>query len=267
MEYVKRKCMSKYEKAKHRKRKVILSQILAIFFLGIIIAILTYHLYQWHLSNQNKAIYERANETEKIMPSEEKTANMKKIEKLRKENSEVVGWIQINGTTINYPILQTNNNKYYLTHNYQKKESKYGSIFLKTECNLKNNNSNLIIYGHHMEDKQMFYPLVNYIDKKYYEEHKTIQIATLEEECTYTIMSVFKSRVFYQDEKDVFRYYNYTDLKDKNKYNEFIQNCKKIELYDTGIVAKYGDRIITLITCEYSQKNGRIVVVAKKEMK
>lgn len=256
--------MSKYDKAKHSKEKIFYVQILALIFLGVIITIIIYYIYEWYLSNQNRAIYEKVNETEPIMQVEEKTTNIKKLEQLKKENSDIVLWIQINGTTINYPVLQTNNNEYYVTHNYKREKSKYGSIFLKAECDLLNKYSNLIIYGHHMEDKQMFYPLIKYINKDYYEEHKTIQITTLEEESTYTIMSVFKSRVFYEYEKDSFKYYNYTNLEDEKKYNEFIRKCKEIELYDTGVTAEYGDRLLTLITCEYSQKNGRLVVVAKK---
>lgn len=255
--------MSKYDKAKHSKEKIFYVQILAIVFLGVIIISIIYYIYEWYLSNQNRAIYEKVNKTEQIIQAEE-TTNIKKLEQLKKENSDIVSWIQINDTTINYPILQTNNNEYYVTHNYLKEKSRYGSIFLKAECDLLDKNSNLIVYGHHMKDKQMFYPLIKYINKDYYEKHKTIQITTLEEECTYTIMSVFKSRVFYEDEKDVFKYYNYTDLKDEKKYEEFIKKCKEIEIYDTGVTAKYGDRLLTLITCDYSQKNGRLVVVARR---
>ena len=111
----------------------------------------------------------------------------------------------------------------------------------------------------------MFNQLLNYADKDYYEAHKTIRIATEQEENEYQIVSVFKSRVFYQDEEDVFRYYNYTEFKNANEFNTFIKNCKEIELYGTGVSPIYGEQLITLITCEYSQENGRFVVVAKKE--
>ena len=70
--------------------------------------------------------------------------------------------------------------------------------------------------------------------------------------------------MFYQDEKNVFRFYRYYDFENENKYNEYISNCKKIQLYDIGKTANYGEQLITLVTCEYSQENGRMVVVAKK---
>lgn len=77
-------------------------------------------------------------------------------------------------------------------------------------------------------------------------------------------MYVFKSRVYYQDENDVFRYYYFINAKNEEEYKYFIDECKKISLYDTGIEAQYGEQLLTLSTCEYSQKNGRFVIVAKK---
>lgn len=257
--------MSKYDKAKHSKEKRTSPQILSKLFLIIIIIALDYYFYEWYLSSKNKAIYEQINLGEQQSWTEGKSENMQKLEKIKNKNKEVIGWIQIKDTTINYPLLQTMNNEYYLTHNYQNEKSKYGSIFLKAECDLLDNNSNLIIYGHNTDDKQMFYPLLHYTDKSYYENHKTIQITTEQNENNYSIIAVFRSRVFYEDEKNVFKYYNYTNFKDEKEYNEFIQNCKDIQFYDTGVSAQYGEQLITLVTCEYSQKNGRLVVVAKKE--
>ena len=187
------------------------------------------------------------------------------INNLKQENEDIIGWIQIDNTLIDYPVLQATDNNYYLTRNYKKEKSKYGSIFAKSECDIKNNNSNVIIYGHNMKDEQMFNTLLKYENKNFYDEHKEIKIATESEESKYSIISVFKSRVFYQDEKDVFRYYNYTKFDNEEEYNTFIKKCKEIQLYDTGVSAQYGEQLVTLITCEYSQVNGRMIVVAKKE--
>lgn len=258
--------MRKYDKGKHSKKKVVSIQILKSLFLIIILVVLAYCLYDWHLSNQNKSIYDKIEQKVQEEAETGKTKNRQKVEMLKKENSDVIGWIQISDTNINYPLLQTQNNDYYLTHNYQKEKSQYGSIFLKAECNLLDNNSNLMIYGHNMQDRQMFYSLLNYCDKNYYEKHKNIQIATLEEESNYSIVTVFKSRVFYEDEKDAFKYYNYTNFRDEKEYQEFIDKSKEIQLYDTEVSAEYGQQLITLITCEYSQSNGRLIVVAKKEI-
>ncbi len=230
-------------------------KILVIVFILTIIILSGYLIYEKVNWKVNKDIYENINGT----------TNIDKVIALQQENTDVKGWIQIDDTIINYPILQTTNNEYYLNHNYKRKNSKYGSIFLKDKCDLLNNNSNLIIYGHNMKDEQMFNTLLKYENKNFYDNHKTIKIATNNEESEYSIIAVFKSRVFYQDEKNVFRYYNYINFDDEQTYDEYIINCKKIQLYDTGISAKYGEQLITLITCEYSQDNGRMVVVAKKE--
>ena len=187
-----------------------------------------------------------------------------KVIDLQKENTDVKGWIKINDTNINYPLLQGTDNDYYLNRNYQKEYSSYGSIFIDKDANLDDINSNVIIYGHSMNDKEMFQNLLNYANKEYYDSHKIIEIYTNNEARKYEIVTVFKSRVFYQDEQNVFRYYYCHDLSSEEKYNDYVNNCKNLELYDTGIDAHFGEQLITLITCEYSEDNGRMVVVAKR---
>lgn len=238
--------------------------LLIIFIIGI-----TYITQYYKTSNKNKQIY---NDIATISTDTETTTNgvPKNVQKaitLKQENQDVVGWIQIDNTIINYPMLQSTTDKdkdYYLTHNYKHEKSKYGSIYLYKDSNILDTYSNVIIYGHNMKDEQMFNTLLKYENQDFYNEHKTIKIATEQAENEYEIVSVFKSRIFYQDEKDVFRYYNYTNFERPETYNTYINSCKKIQLYDTGVSAEYGEQLITLITCEYSQENGRMVVVAKK---
>lgn len=246
---------------RHSKKANTICQISLVIFFIISIVCIGILLCTPKDSKSNKLIYEEI----KVDDIPGISENVSKIRKIKNINTDVVGWIKIDNTIIDYPILQTTDNEYYLTHNYKKEKTKYGSIYLKSTCNMKESNSNLIIYGHNMKDEQMFNTLLKYENRNFYNEHKTIKIATEQEENNYSIVSVFKSRVFYQDEKDVFRYYNYTNFDNGQSYNEFINNCKKIQLYDTEVSAKYGEQLITLITCEYSQENGRMVVVAKKE--
>ena len=235
--------------------------LLIIFLVGI-----TYITQYYKLSNNNKQIYNDIAITNTETTTNEVAENVQKVTNLKQENQDVVGWIQIDNTIINYPMLQSTDKEkdYYLTHNYKHEKSKYGSIYLYKDSNITDVNSNVIVYGHNMKDEQMFNTLLKYVNKDFYNEHKTIKIATEQTENEYEIVSVFKSRVFYQDEENVFRYYNYTDFKDAKTYNEYVQNCKKLQLYDTGVTATYGEQLITLITCEYSQDNGRMIVVAKK---
>ena len=257
----------KKEKSAKKNKKI---KIILVIFLSIcLICAISYLVIYFYNSNKNKGLY---NDLQKDIIEDKTTEEISqvnngfvdKVKELQQENADVKGWVRIENTNINYPILQTDNNDYYLTHNYKKEYSSYGSIFINSNCDIKNQNSNVIIYGHDMKDNQMFKDLLKYQDKTFYEQHPIVKIATEETETDYEIIYVFKSRVFYQDEKNVFRFYQYYNLENESKYNEYINNCKKIQLYDTGKTATYGEQLITLITCEYSQENGRMVVVAKK---
>ena len=110
----------------------------------------------------------------------------------------------------------------------------------------------------------MFDELIKYESFQFYKEHNQIRFTTDTTDDSYKIISVFKSRVYYQDENNVFRYYNYVDIKNQIDYTKFVEKCKKISLYETDTTAQYGEQLMTLSTCDYSQKNGRFVVVAKK---
>lgn len=256
----------KTKKHKERNKKNLI--ILSIIFMILIVSCTGYIIYDKISQNRNQAMYDEIDTNIEVPQDIENnkiiTENMKKVISLKRQNEDVKGWIQIDDTMINYPILQTTDNDYYLNYTYKKEKSKYGSIYAKNECDILDNNSNVIIYGHNMRNGQMFNALLDYTDESFYKEHKTIKIATENEQSNYSIVAVFKSRIFYQNEENVFRYYNYTKFNNEESYNDFLENCRKIQLYDTGVSAEYGEQLITLITCEYSQKNGRIVIVAKK---
>lgn len=197
-----------------------------------------------------------------IEKSEGKSSNKYNLENIAKINSDVVGWIKIENTNIDYPVMQ--NGDYYLHRNIYKNYSSHGTPYLAEYCNIQYSD-NLIIYGHHMNDNSMFAQLDNYKKHSFYEDHKYIKFysyyngKTIEK--TYEVAIAFKT-VVYSDKG--FKYYNYTNFSDVQELNDFIENCRKLEFYNTGIDINYGDKLITLSTCEYSQKNGRIVVVAKQ---
>lgn len=191
----------------------------------------------------------------------EKTERMSKLEILQKQNSDIIGWIEIKGTKINYPVVQGKNNSYYLNHNYKKKYSANGAVFLDKDYTWDLPSSNLLIYGHHTTFKDLF----KYQNKKFYNEHPTIRFTTTQEDVDYEIIAVFKSKVYYSSEKNVFRYYYFINAQNEEEYNEFIANAKKASLYDTGKTATYGEQLITLSTCSYHTKDGRFVLVARKK--
>jgi len=248
---------------KRKKTKIIIFMVICFaIFLGCI----SYMLYDSYNKNKDKnSIAEIEKEYfEENKEKESKLELVQKVQELKKENDEVIGWIKIGDSKIDFPLLQNADNEYYLTHDYKKQNNRYGSIFLKSECDINDVNSNLLIYGHNMGDEERFNCLLNYKDKEYYKTHKTIKLATESEEREYEVISTFKSRIFYQDEKNVFRFYQSFKFANENEYNTYLDNAKKIQFYDTGVVANYGEQLLTLVTCEYSQENGRMVVIAKK---
>ena len=187
-----------------------------------------------------------------------------KVKKLQKENKDIIGWLEISGTNISYPVLQGDDNNYYLKHNYKHEYISTGSIFVDKNYDFNKPSDNLLIYGHRNKVGLMFDELIKYKDESFYKEHKTIRFTTVTNDNQYEILSAFYSRVYYTDETNVFRYYQFVNAESQEDYNDFVNNAKKASLYDTGLTANYGEQLMTLSTCDYSQKNGRFAVVAKK---
>ena len=252
------------KKEKHSKKTNRLTKIILIFFIIIFvcgIGYLAYYLYD--RNNNNEEILNNI-EIDENKITETKTERMLQLEKLQKENEEIIGWLEIEGTNINYPVLQAYDNDYYLTHNYKKEKASTGSIFLDKDFDLINGSSNYLIYGHRNKRGLMFEDLMKYAKKDFYKEHTKIKFTTNKDDGVYEILSVFYSRVYYKSEQNVFRYYYFVNANNEQEYNDFVNNAKKVSLYDTGVTAEYGDQLLTLSTCEYSQEDGRFVVVCKK---
>lgn len=180
------------------------------------------------------------------------------------QNNDMVGWIKIEDTKINYPVMQSKDNpNFYLKHGFDKAYTDYGCPYIQENCDVDIPSDNLIIYGHNMKDSSMLSGLMKYTDKSFWESHKTISFDTLTEKCDYEIIAAFKT-VVYTDSPESFKYYQFVNADTADEFNAYITKCKELALYDTGVTAEYGDKLITLSTCEYSRNNGRMVVVAKK---
>ena len=195
-------------------------------------------------------------------PAEEREV-LEEYKKLYNKNKKLIGWLKIDDTNIDYPVMQTVDNTYYLDHNSNQEYDKNGSIFMDKDCDVLKPSTNFIIYGHHMASGRMFGRLGKYQDKEYYEEHKYIQFDTIYEKGLYQVMYVFRSRV-YSNEDIVFKYYQFIDAGSEEEFQSYMQEMEKEALYDTGVRAEYGDQLLTLTTCDYHEKNGRFVVIAKK---
>lgn len=182
------------------------------------------------------------------------------INKLYEKNKDIVGWLKIDNTTINYPIMQNiNNPNYYLHRDFYKNYSSYGTPYMAEQCNL--NSDNIVIYGHHMKNNKMFGELEKYKAKDFYNDHKIITFTTLKKEYSYEIFAVFKTTVY---TKNTFKYYENINFENKKMYDNFINICKDKSLYNTDIEIKDKEKLITLSTCEYSNKNSRLVIVARE---
>lgn len=186
-----------------------------------------------------------------------------KYEDLFNQNKSLIGWVQIADTVIDYPVMQTVNNEYYLDHNFHQEYDKNGSIFLDAACSVYPRSTNLILYGHHMKSGSMFGSLQNYQSESYYEDHKIIQFDTIYEEGTYEVMFVFRDRVYSQEDVN-FKYYEFIDANSEEEFYSYMDEMAAASYYDTGVVAQYGDQLLTLSTCDYQQDNGRFVVVARR---
>ena len=254
--------------AKHYKKIELNLHLLIYIVLTIIIVISLIYIIKYfsdiYQKNEESELLNNT-EIEKSEISNTKTEKMLKIEKLQKENSDIVGWLEIKNTKINYPVLQGNDNKYYMTHNYKKKKSKSGSLFVDKKYDFNEPSTNLLIYGHNNKNGVMFQDLLKYENKDFYKKHKIIKFTTVTKDIEYEIISVFKSRVYDKSEKNVFRYYFFIDANNKKEYNNFIKNIKKASLYDIKKSAKYNEELITLSTCSYHTEDGRFVVVGKKK--
>ena len=194
----------------------------------------------------------------------EETERMLQVKELQAQNADIVGWLEIENTNINYPVLQGTDNSYYMTHNYKKEKSKNGSIFLDANYNWNIPSNNLLIYGHNLGNGMMFQELLKYEKESFYQEHPVIRFTTAKEDAKYEIISVFKSRVYYKSEKNVFRYYYFINSKSEEEYREFVKNAKSASLYPIDATVSYGDQLITLSTCSYYVQDGRFAVVGRR---
>lgn len=177
-------------------------------------------------------------------------------------NSDIVGWITIPGTTIDYPVMQTPQDAdFYLKRNFNKENSSHGCIYARDVCDVFKPSDNITIYGHRMKDGSMFADLSEYEEKAFWQNHPIVEFSTLQGRYRYEIFAVFITTA---SEGQGFRYHTFVDAATESDFNEFVNSCKSLSLYDTGITPEYGDKLITLSTCEYTNTNGRLVVVARR---
>ena len=236
---------------------------------------------QWQSSIEEEYGSQTSEETsgpvEEVQSSEAVTPVM--LEKYAKEyekNNDLIGWLTVEGTNIDYPVMQTPEDEdFYLDKNFDKEEDSNGCLIMDTDSVVGEGNAstgyvagcepsdNLIIHGHTMKNGDMFGNLNLYAEEGYAKQHSRIRFDSLYENREYEVIAVFESEVFGKDE-EVFKYYKFFDAATKEEFDDWYTNIKEMSLFDTGVTAEFGDEFITLSCCAYHTENGRFVVVGKR---
>ena len=228
--------------------------------LTVVLSVSTFFIIRNHIdSAKQNEVYdnlaeivedEPPKENEGVTFSEDKDYFAEYLE-LYRQNEDMVGWIKVEDTNINYPVVQSvNEPNFYLKHKFDKTYSAYGCPYVQENCDVQKPSDNIIIYGHHMNDGSMFTGLMKYRNKSFWEGHKTITFDTLTDRHQYEVIAVFKT-VVYTNSSDSFKYYEFTDAENAAEFDAYVAKCKELSLYDTGVSAEYGDKLISLSTCEY----------------
>ncbi|MBE5883632.1 MAG: class B sortase [Lachnospiraceae bacterium] len=201
---------------------------------------------------------------------------MSQYQSLYETNSDMIGWLSIDDTVIDYPVMQTMEDEdYYLKLDFYGQPNQNGCLMMDTDsvvgtgtkaCAYADGSApstNLIIHGHTMKTGEMFGDLKLYADETYGKEHSMIRFDSLYEEREYELIAVFYSQVFYESDK-VFKFYKFFQADTQEEFDDWYQNIKAMSLYDTGVTAELGDEFITLSCCAYHVEDGRFVVVGKR---
>ena len=179
------------------------------------------------------------------------------------KNDDMVAWIKIPDTCVDYPVMWTpEDEEYYLRKDFNKKYDKAGVPFLDTESSMYPMTTNLIIYGHNFEGI-MFYDVLKYENESYFKDHPYLYLYGKDCEHKYAVMAAFRSRVYYTTDT-CFKYYKFFQAETEEEFKDFYDNVKELSYYDTGVTASFGDRFVTLSTCSDHLPGGvgRFVLVA-----
>ena len=172
-----------------------------------------------------------------------------------------IGWLQIKGTAINYPVMQTKDDSEYYLHRAVSGEYSFAGVpFLDARCSIGESN-HLVIYGHNMKNGTMFHNLRYYASKEFWKGHRTISLETLDGRADYEVMAVIQ----YDADHDPFRFYTYARM-DLSTFVWFLRQVHTRQIYDTGVTASFGDELLTLCTCDWTHANGRLLVIARRSI-
>lgn len=191
-------------------------------------------------------------------------------------NDNMIGWLRIDGTIIDYPVVQTMDDETeYLYLDFYGSSNSNGTLILDTDStagvgtaeagyeNGERPSTNLIIWGHTMKSGEMFGYLSRYDDEEYGKEHGSIVFDSLYEHREYELISAFYTQIYYPEE-EAFKFYEFFQADTQEEFDYWYENIKELALYDTGVTAEFGDEFITLSCCSYQTEDGRFVVIGRR---
>lgn len=181
------------------------------------------------------------------------------IEELQQRNPDVVGWITVDGTEIDYPVVQAEDNEYYLKRDWLGADNSAGAIFMDYRNDpegLRERKSHTILYGHHRQDGSMFQNLMNYKDESYFRENQTFEVTDQYGSHTFEIFSAYVTGTDF--------YFIETRFPQDEDFETFIDSIEERSMFDTDIEVTAEDHILTLSTCTYEYDDARYVVHARR---
>ncbi len=244
-------------------RKIVLI-ICLIVFVGSAGVLLDYFINGAREQNALEDLKKLINDREDLLT--DKGTVVGKYADLYLANEDIIGWITVEDTKIDYPVMQTQDSpEYYLDKNFDKEYAASGTPFMDASSDIFIPTSNFLIYGHNMKNGTMFHDLLEYADRDFYEEHKTFKFDTIYKggQGTYEVIAAGYTQIYPKDSKE-FKYYQYAGITSQSDFNEYVKGVKALSEYDTGVVAEYGDQLVTLSTCAYHVDDGRFFVVGKR---
>lgn len=213
--------------------------------------------------NATPASVKPAKRTQAQSSAQPATLSGVNLAKLQSQNAEFIAWLQIPGTSVSYPVVQTSDTAFYLTHNFKRQKAKAGALFSLPSTDYRTPGKNIVIYGHHLSHRPnaMFSPLLNYKQAGYGRKHSKVLLDSIFRSNTYRVFAV----VNWDIDGDWMPMQ--TNFSGTEEFAAFVQEAQRRSLYDTGVSVPETAEILTLITCDrsFGGMNGRLAVMAVKE--
>lgn len=262
------------------KKKTII-RVLSIVFLLIAIGCGGYLAYYYYTSARAEAAFdELANLIVTVKETGGENQNtefadidgvkvQKKFEKLYQKNHDFIGWLKIDDTHIDYPVMYSPHDaekgEYYIHRDFEENYSAAGLPFIDANCEIEPATDNIIIYGHNMNAGTMFHDIIKYEGREFYDSHKSFHFDTIYGDAEYEVVAMFYGQIL-DDASDDFKYYEFVNAGSEGEFMDFVNNVKAMSIINTGVDVKYGDKLITLSTCAYHVEDGRFAVVARRKL-